>query len=139
MSCASSNAILTHLSLASHKRDIDKQSRPRSDAAKRGVCSGSTLSALSLEISTKLKNNKNYPHITYIGNGPVQRHKVNESTRNKWVKGKRYTFRASLKIVWSSFEKDNKAPFSRRIECSRKEDVTKVVTLVQMVEIVQSL
>ena len=28
---------LTHLSLASHKRDIGKQCRPRSDAAKRGA------------------------------------------------------------------------------------------------------
>ena len=37
--------ILTHLSLASYKMDIGKQCRPRSDAAERGVWSGSTLSA----------------------------------------------------------------------------------------------
>ena len=35
--------ILTHISLASHVWDIGKQCRPRSDAAERGVWSGSTL------------------------------------------------------------------------------------------------
>ena len=39
--------ILTHLSLASHKRDIGKQCRSWSDAAERGVWSGSTLFALN--------------------------------------------------------------------------------------------
>ena len=45
--------------LASHKMEIDKQCRPRSDATERGVWSGSTLFALSPEIPTKLGNNKN--------------------------------------------------------------------------------
>ena len=49
---------LTHLSLGSHKRDIGKQCRPRSDAAERGVWSGSTLFALRTGISFKLGNNK---------------------------------------------------------------------------------
>ena len=44
---------LTSLSLASHKRDIGKQCRPRSDVAERGVWSGSTLFALSSETPTK--------------------------------------------------------------------------------------
>ena len=42
--------VLSHLCFASHRRDIGKQCRPRSDAAKRGVCSGSTLFALSTGI-----------------------------------------------------------------------------------------
>ena len=33
--------LLTHLSLAFHKRDSGKQCRPRSDATERGVWSGS--------------------------------------------------------------------------------------------------
>ena len=44
---------LTHLSLASHKRDTGKQCRPRSDAEERGVWWGSLLFALSSEIPTK--------------------------------------------------------------------------------------
>ena len=40
---------------------------------------GSTLFALISEISTKHDN-------LYIGNGSVQRVKVDESTRQKWVK-----------------------------------------------------
>ena len=36
---------LTHLCLASHKLDLDKRCRPRSDAAERGVWLGSTLFA----------------------------------------------------------------------------------------------
>ena len=39
--------LLTHLSLASHKRDIGKQCRPRSDATERGVCPGGTLFPLN--------------------------------------------------------------------------------------------
>ena len=53
------NHSLTHLSLASHKRGIGKQSRPRSDDAERGVWSGLTLFAFSSDISTKHDNNKN--------------------------------------------------------------------------------
>ena len=50
---------LTHLCLVSHKRDISKQCRPRSNAAECGVWSGSTLFALSTGISIKYGNNKN--------------------------------------------------------------------------------
>ena len=49
---------LTHLSLASHKRDIGKPCRPRSNVAERGVWSGTTLFALRSEIATK-HDNKN--------------------------------------------------------------------------------
>ena len=45
--------ILTHLCLASNKRDIGKQCRPRSDATERSVWSWSTLFALSTEIAIK--------------------------------------------------------------------------------------
>ena len=83
--------VLTYLSLASHKRDTSKQCRPRSDAAERGVWSGSTLFALNSEISTKHDNNNNnkkqqQPNTPYKGNGPLQRVKVEESTQHTWVK-----------------------------------------------------
>ena len=68
------------------KRDIGKQCRPRSDAAERGVWSGSTMFALRSEISTKHDNNNNWPDTSYIGNGLVQWLEVEESTRHKWVK-----------------------------------------------------
>ena len=42
--------------------------------------------AFSSEISTKHGNDKNQPDTLYIGNGPVQRVKVEESTLHKWVK-----------------------------------------------------
>ena len=51
--------ILIHLSLAANKRDNGKQCRPRSDAAERGVWSGSTLFALNSGISMNHGNNKN--------------------------------------------------------------------------------
>ena len=68
----------THLSLASHKRDIGKQNGPRSDAADRGVWSESTLFAISSEISTKYDKNKNQPDTPDIGNWPVRRVKVED-------------------------------------------------------------
>ena len=40
---------LTHLSLASHKRDIGNECRPRPDAKERGFRSGNTLYALNTE------------------------------------------------------------------------------------------
>ena len=43
------------------KRDIDKQSRPRSDATERGVWSGSTLFASNTGISIKHGNKKTDP------------------------------------------------------------------------------
>ena len=46
--------IFTHLTVASHKRDIGKQCGPRSDAVERGVQTGSTLFALDAGISIKL-------------------------------------------------------------------------------------
>ena len=57
--CIKQAPVLTHISLASHKKDIGKQCRPRSDAAERGVWSGSTLFALRSDISTKHDNSKN--------------------------------------------------------------------------------
>ena len=51
-------AHLTHISQASHKRDLCKQCRPRSDAAERGVWSGSTLFALRMGISLISNNTK---------------------------------------------------------------------------------
>ena len=50
---------LTHLCLASHKRDTGKQCRPRSDAAERGVWSRSTLLAFNTGISIKHGKTKN--------------------------------------------------------------------------------
>ena len=55
------SVILTHLCLASHKWDISKQCRPRSDAADRGVWSGSTRFALTTGISIKHGYNQNWP------------------------------------------------------------------------------
>ena len=76
---------LTHLCLASHKRDIGKQFRPRSDAAERDVWSGSTLFALIAGISIKHGNN-NWPDTPLTRNGLVQSIQVEESTRHEWVK-----------------------------------------------------
>ena len=52
---------LNHLCLSSHKWDIGKQYKPRSDAAERGVWSGSTLFAFTTGISIKHGNNQNWP------------------------------------------------------------------------------
>ena len=54
-------ASIPHLSLASRKRDIGKQSRPRSDATELDVCAVSTLFALNTGISVTHGNNKNLP------------------------------------------------------------------------------
>ena len=67
------------------KRDIGKQCWPRSDAVERGVWSGSTLFALNIGISIKHDKKKNWPDTQFIGNGPVQRVEVQESTWHKWV------------------------------------------------------
>ena len=48
---------INHLYLVSNKRNIGKQWRPRSDAAERGVWSGSTLFALNTCISVKHGDN----------------------------------------------------------------------------------
>ena len=69
----------------SHKRGIGKQCRPRSDAADRGVWSGSTLFASSTGIFIKHGSNKT-TDTHFLGNAPVQGMKVEESTRRKWVK-----------------------------------------------------
>ena len=76
---------LTYLCLASLKWDIDKQCRPRSDAAERSVWSGSTLFALTTGISIKHGNNQNWPDTPLIGNELVQSVEIEESTRHKWV------------------------------------------------------
>ena len=51
-------SMLTHLYLVSHKRDIGKQCRSRSDAAERGVWLESTLFALNTRVSLKPDTNK---------------------------------------------------------------------------------
>ena len=76
---------LTHLCLASNKRDIGKQSRLKSDATERGVWSGFILIALNTGISIKHGENKNYPDTLFIGIEPVQRVMVNKSTHYKFV------------------------------------------------------
>ena len=48
----------SHIRIASHKKDICKQCRLRSDAAERGVWSGSTLFAINSGISINHGNNK---------------------------------------------------------------------------------
>ena len=83
---------LIHLCLASYKRDIGKRCRPRSDAAERGVWSGSTLFAFSTGISINHGNNKHKSDTPCKGNVPVQIVVVEESTRRKWVKGTLYTW-----------------------------------------------
>ena len=50
---------LTYLCLASHKRDICKQYRYRSDATKCGIRSGSILFVLNTGFSIKHANNCN--------------------------------------------------------------------------------
>ena len=55
--CLKASYALTYLCLASHKRDIGKQCGPRSDAAKRGVWSRSTLFVLITGLSIKHGNN----------------------------------------------------------------------------------
>ena len=72
---------LTHLSLASHKRDIGKQCRPRSDATERGVWSESTLFALNAGISVNHCDNKNQPDNPSFRNGRIERVKVGEFTQ----------------------------------------------------------
>ena len=62
---------LTHLCLASRKRDIGKQCRPKSDAAEYSIWPGSTLFALNTGISLKYGNNKNYTDSPSIENGPI--------------------------------------------------------------------
>ena len=60
---------------------IDKQCRPRSDAAVRGVWSGSTLFTLKIGIYIKHSNYKNkLTRHSAIGSGQVQRVVVEEST-----------------------------------------------------------
>ena len=56
--------------------DIGKQCRPRSEAAERGVWSGSTLFALNIGISRKHANKKNYQDTPSMENGKVQRVEV---------------------------------------------------------------
>ena len=59
---------------------MGKQYGPRSDAAERGVHSGSTLLALNTGISIKHGTDRHKPDIPSIGNGPVQRAELEEST-----------------------------------------------------------
>ena len=77
---------LTHSSLASHKRSIGKQWRPRLNATECRFWSGSTLFALNTRISIKHDDNENYPDTPNSDIRLVQTVKVEESTRYKWVK-----------------------------------------------------
>ena len=65
--------LLTHISLA-----LGKQSRPWSDAAKRGVWSGSPLFA-------KSKRKKKVHYTSKIGNGHIQLTMMEKFTRRIWV------------------------------------------------------
>ena len=76
---------LTHLCLASHKRDIGKQCRNSSDATECGVWAVSTLFALITGISMKYGFNQNKPDTPSAVNVPVRRLKVEESSRHKRV------------------------------------------------------
>ena len=82
------NICLTHLSLASHKRDIGKQCRPRSDAAECRMWHLIRVYTVCIKYRYLYKtcNNKNWPGTPYIGNGLVRRMKVEESILHKWVK-----------------------------------------------------
>ena len=64
---------LTHLCLASDKRDIGKQCRLRSDATERGVWSEYALFEVNTGISVNHGNNKLYPDIPFTGNWPIQK------------------------------------------------------------------
>ena len=79
-----------------HKWDIGKQRRPRSDAADRAVWSGSTLFALSTGIS--VNHGKNKKKLSR----PVQRVKVEESTRHQWINMNFYAFQGPHKILWAA-------------------------------------
>ena len=75
------------------KRNIGKQCRPRSDAAERGIWSGSTLFALTLE---RFNNKSNYAisihRPLWLYNGPGRRSWWEISLkifRHKWVKKKK--------------------------------------------------
>ena len=68
----------------SHKSDIDKQCRARSDVAKH-VWSGSTVFAFNTEISIRHGYDRNYPDTCSIENGPFQGVKVELSSWRKWI------------------------------------------------------
>ena len=70
---------LIHLSLASYKKNIDKQFRSRSDAAERGVLSGSKLFAINTGITIKHGYNKYQPDSPYFGNAQVQIRRVHSA------------------------------------------------------------
>ena len=80
------NWCLTHISLASHLWEICKQCRPRSDAAERGVWSGSTLFAHRNFYQKYDKNEKSTPDNPKRQNGLVQLIRMGKSIRQMWVK-----------------------------------------------------
>ena len=79
------NLCLTHIGLASHFWDIGKQWRPRSDAAERGVWSGSTLFAPRNFYQKYDKNEKSTADTSKNGIGLVQFMRVDGSTRQMRV------------------------------------------------------
>ena len=72
---------MNYLYLAPHKRDINKQCRPRSVAADQGLHSLHEIQEFLLNMVIILITSQTY----CIGNGPVQRAMVEESTRHKLV------------------------------------------------------
>ena len=91
--------VLTHLCIASYKRVICKQCRPRSNAAERGFWSEFTLFAVTLESF----NNKSKFYITFwLYNGPIQSSwwewLYNGPIQSSW-------WESSLKILWHKWVK----------------------------------
>ena len=78
---------LTLLSIASHVWDLNKQCRPRSDAAESCIWSVSTLFARRNFYQNYDKNDKSTPDAPKIGNGLIQLITMDGSTRQMWVKG----------------------------------------------------
>ena len=84
---------LTHLCLVSHKRDICKQCRPRSDAAEWNLCSESSLFAFNTGISKKHGSNKTVRRSTAsIGKGLFQHVEVRSPFCINRLRGKTISF-----------------------------------------------
>ena len=74
---------LTHFCQETSKRVIGKQCRPRLDATKFGIWSGSTLFALITGISINYSNNSNYIDLAVSGM-PLQIPTLSPLSREKW-------------------------------------------------------
>ena len=78
-----SQNLLTLISLASFFWDLGKHGRPRSDAAERGVWSGSTLFAYRNFYLKYDEKEINTPDTHITGHGLVQLIRIGKSTRQK--------------------------------------------------------